>query len=54
MRLAPDTSKFSHLTEEEIQMAIPEAELSFGETAATESSLCFPSMAFLVKHIDVI
>ena len=51
---ALDTSKFSHLTEEEMQAAVPETELPFGETVAIEGILSFSFMAFLVKHIDVI
>ena len=43
-----------HLTEEELQVAVPEIELSSRETTITEGILSFPSMAFLMKHVDVV
>jgi len=49
-----DTSKFSHMTEEEIQVDIPETELPLGETATIESTLSISFIAFLVKHIVVV
>jgi len=53
--LAPsDASKFSHMIEEEMQVDTPKMELPSRETATTEGILSFPSMAFLIKHIDVI
>ena len=42
MHSAPDTSKYSHLAEEEMQVvAAPETELPFGETSGTERILSF-------------
>ena len=37
-----DVSKFSHKTEEEMQVAAPETELSSRETATTKGILSFP------------
>jgi len=53
--LAPhDAGKFSHMTEEKIQVTALETELPSRKTATTEGILSFPSMVSLVKHIDVI
>jgi len=49
----PDTSKYFHLPKEEMQMAISEIELPFGETTTTEGILFYPSRCFPfpIKHI---
>jgi len=53
--LAPhDAWKFSHMIEEEMQVAAPEMELSSRETATTEGILSFQFMTFLAAYIDVI
>ena len=48
-----DASKFSHITEMEMQVAAPKTELLSRETTTIEG-IFFSFMAFLVKHIDVI
>ena len=41
MHLAPDTSKHSHLAEEEMQISTPRIELQFGETPIVEGIFSF-------------
>ena len=54
VRPALDTSKFSYLIEEEVQVASPEKELPLGGTATTEGILSIQLITFLVNHIDVV
>ena len=51
---APDTSKFSHLIEEEMQVVVPETELPFGETATTEGIRFYPVNFSLSNHVDIV
>ena len=51
---APDTSKFSHLTKEDMQVAILGTEQPFREIATADGILYFPFLAFLVKYIDIV
>jgi len=41
---SPDTSKYSHLAEEEMQVAALKTELPFGETFTSEGILFYPSL----------
>ena len=54
MHPAPDTSKFSHLTEEEMQMAVLEEELPLEGTATTEGILSILLITIFVNHINVV
>jgi len=47
-----DASKFSHMTEEEMQVAAPETELPSREAATTEGIFSFSPMDSLIRYID--
>jgi len=51
---APGTSKFSHLTEEEMQMAVSKKKLPLDGTTTTEGILSASLFIFLVNPIEIV
>ena len=49
-----DTSKFSHMKEEETQVAASGMELPFGDTTTTEGILSTPVITFLFYHTNLV
>ena len=54
MHPAPDTSKFSHLTEEEMKVVISEKQSPLEGTAITEGILSALLVIFLVNHVGIV
>ena len=52
MRDAPDSSKFSHLTEKEMPITASETELPLGETATAEGINSIPLVFF--NHVNIV
>ena len=50
----PDTSKFSHMTEEETQVAASRMELPLGYTTTTDGIVSTPIIAFLFHHKNLV
>ena len=50
----PDANEFSYMTSEGMQVAAPETELSFEETATAEGILSFLPMASLIGYVDIL
>jgi len=49
-----NANKFSRMTDEKMQVAVPETELSSRETATTKDIFSFSSMDSLSRHINII
>ena len=54
MNPSPDTSKYSHLAEEEMQVAALKTELPFGETFTSEGILFYPSICLFFCFLDTV
>ena len=54
--LSPNTSKYSYLAEEEMQVATPKIELPFGETSTIEGILFYTShrLSFFRHYFDLV